>query len=308
MSASALSAVYPEKLRVVWQQYQLDQTRSERTQNTEETRNERIPEVRKILEDFLADRTSVEEFRELSQKEAANHNLWGFIGQGQMLLNQLVKYTPTGDKQRLTRVLKNSLPGPKSSEEINRKISEFVAFVTELKQKLPTAQFRAKRCLAFLTYFWEKQDRSVLISYPSLEWSLKDLGLLSFDYELPLEENYQRYCKVLEDLQGRLQMDYLSVEDMLYQYEKKNHAATEKQEEKEKTTGVDEQQTAQDIFLLARTAPNPTWPDIEGKELHFGSNVANYLKVVPGAYMVFDKTIEGRIHFLGFARLQEWMM
>ena len=60
---------------------------------------------------------------------------------------------------------------------------------------------------------------------------------------------------------------------------------------------------AENVYLLARTVPNPRWPDVEGKELHFGTNVANYLKVIPGANLVFDKTVEGKIHFLGCARV-----
>jgi MoxR-like ATPase len=73
----------------------------------------------------------------------------------------------------------------------------------------------------------------------------------------------------------------------------------------ENAIGLGSMSLEESIYLLARTVPNPKWPDVEGKELHFGTNVANYLKMVPGANVIFDRPLDGVIHFLGYAKVSK---
>jgi hypothetical protein len=66
-----------------------DPERAERISDRKQRRNERTKVIRQILEGFLSERASIEEFRERSRKESANNNCWGFIGRRQILLKEL---------------------------------------------------------------------------------------------------------------------------------------------------------------------------------------------------------------------------
>lgn len=56
-------------------------------------------------------------------------------------------------------------------------------------------------------------------------------------------------------------------------------------------------------YFVLRTKPDSEWHDIEGEEYHFGTNVPNNLKLVPGVNVVFDRNINGQTVFLGRARI-----
>ena len=59
----------------------------------------------------------------------------------------------------------------------------------------------------------------------------------------------------------------------------------------------------EETYLLLMTQPGSKWSDLEGKEYHFGTNVQNYRRIVPGANVIFDRSTKGQISFLGVGRV-----
>jgi MoxR-like ATPase len=55
------------------------------------------------------------------------------------------------------------------------------------------------------------------------------------------------------------------------------------------------------VYLILRSEPDSKWQDEEGKRYKFGSTVPNHLRLVPGAHVIFDRNIDGKIVFTGCA-------
>jgi MoxR-like ATPase len=56
-------------------------------------------------------------------------------------------------------------------------------------------------------------------------------------------------------------------------------------------------------FLLLKSQTDSDWPDKEGEEYHYGTNVTNETKLVPGAKVLFERNLNGENTFIGHGKV-----
>jgi len=147
-------------------------------------------EADRIVKPFLSGALSVEDFKLKVDALNRRNPLWGFSGViGQMFFNML--FNASGDKGSLTEALTRCIALPRDIEEAGSRISSMQAYVIDLRESLENKRMRpqVKPVSYFLSYFWQIQDRSWPIFYPSIEQALSKLGLLTF------KEDYGEYYK-----------------------------------------------------------------------------------------------------------------
>jgi hypothetical protein len=192
-------------------------------QSRDELRLKVSEEADQIVKSFLSGPLSLEDFKLKVDSLNRRNRLWGFGGNiGQMFFNML--YNASADRRSLSEALTRWIALPSDIEEAGSKISSMQNYVIVLRESLDNKKKRpqVKPVAYFLSYFWQIQDRSWPILYPSIEEALSRLGMLVFN------EDYGEYYKdfyrinsdlmqVLSELMGRKASVY-DVEHALWWY------------------------------------------------------------------------------------------
>lgn len=66
---------------------------------------------------------------------------------------------------------------------------------------------------------------------------------------------------------------------------------------------VIEDRTGEENYLLLKTELGSDWPDVEGEEYHFGSNVTNEKQLVAGSHVLFERSLDEGLSFIGYGRI-----
>jgi hypothetical protein len=167
------------------------------------------------LNDFLVGDLDLGGFRSRIDSLTKSYPLWGFRGMSQMFFNQLVK---AAEPEALDSALKAGLPAPADDAEAESKLEAFVAAVEaarENAESIGATQPGAGRVDAFVTFFWELQDReSWPIFFPNSRDVLEQHGLL--DAAQPQPQLYMAYRARIMELKELLGVGTWDVEHLLW--------------------------------------------------------------------------------------------
>lgn len=181
----------------------------------DEERVAAIPDHVAALNGFLEGGLDVEEFRSRIDSLTKSAPYWGFRGTSQMFFNQLVK---ASDPEVLEEVLKAALPAPADEAEARDKLTAFVAAIEAARERaeaIGATRPGIGRADAFVTFFWELQDREEWpIFFPNSRNVLEREDLL--DVAQPQPQLYLAYRDRIMQLKELLETGTWGVEHLLW--------------------------------------------------------------------------------------------
>lgn len=166
-------------------------------------RNEVIPEVKIILQAYLSNQVSLEEFKTKIDSINKRNRLWGFKGiNGQMFFNMLTKTCSVNDKlSDFEKLIKSCLVLPTSVEQAVKQLEEFAEFTKSLS-KFVADQRTAPNLGSinfFLSYFWQIQDPiNYPVYYTSMTTVLQEYNLWSPSEKI--SESYLSFYRLNHEL------------------------------------------------------------------------------------------------------------
>lgn len=182
----------------------------------DEHREAALGEHLEALNGFLAGDLDVGEFRSKVDSLTKTYPLWGFRGTSQMFFNQLVKAAEPG---ALDAALKASLPAPANEAEAQARLEGFADAVQAARDRaeaIGATQPGAGRVNAFVTFFWELQDREAWpMLFPSSRDLLEQHGLL--DVARPQPQLYMAYRARIMELKQIFGTGTWGVEHLFWQ-------------------------------------------------------------------------------------------
>lgn len=205
--AVSLSERVKQTAEKIWAFY-LSQKSETGYKSPDADRRARLPEIRKLLDDFVDGRISIADFRSAIDSESKRHNYWGFKAiNGQMFFNMLTKVADAGNRtDELASCLRKVIVIPADLEAGLRAISrlsqlaEDLGFAVTDRRSAP----RPRSTPYFLSYFWQIQDPEKWpIYYKSMIEALDDTGIW-----IPHGEMAQDYSEFHEI--NFLLLDFLS--------------------------------------------------------------------------------------------------
>jgi hypothetical protein len=166
----------PDALRAVWTEG------TWRQPDTDANREAALPELRSILDRFLAAETGLSEFVKESQDFAVAKPYWGFRGFAQMQLNQYAKIAEAaGLVEEVEQGLRATLRAPANDDEARaafHEIGELTSRLIDEAGRLGLGKPAPGRIPLVVSYFWEAQDRDRWpISYPTSKRTLETYDL-----------------------------------------------------------------------------------------------------------------------------------
>jgi hypothetical protein len=168
------------------------------------------------LKAFLDGATDVSDFRTKIDSLTKSLPLWGFRGTSQMFFNQLVK---AADPATLEATLRQVLPIPSDANQAREKLRAFEAAVESARERaeaIGVTQPGTGRINAFVSFFWELQDRDAWPTFfPNSRDVLERYGLLDVNQRQP--ELYLAYRTKVEELKEILGTGTWGVEHLLWQ-------------------------------------------------------------------------------------------
>ena len=183
----------------IWNKYQdegehfLNASQEFTREQLHEQRFEVIPVVLAVLQEYLAGKMELDEFKTQIDSINKRHRLWGFKGiNGQMFFNLLVKTCYAGDKiAELDAILKKSLPLPASPEQSSKIIEDFAKFTKSISQYVNDLRGAPKigSIPFFLSYFWQIQSPQM---YPVYYRSMITI-LLEYNLWTPADKISESY-------------------------------------------------------------------------------------------------------------------
>lgn len=181
----------------------------------DEQREAAIPDHAQALAEFLSGALDVEGFRSRMDSLTKKYPLWGFRGTSQMFFNQLTK---AADPAALDAALKTALPAPADEDEAVARLEGLVAAVEAARERADTVGATRPgvgRVDAFVTFFWELQDREAWpIFFPNSRNVLEEQGLL--DVAQPQPALYRAYRARVMELKELLDTGSWGVEHLLW--------------------------------------------------------------------------------------------
>lgn len=172
-----------EQWKVRWEKYQADQNAFQEWESYKKFRTKVRTELLSLLDAFLNDQSTIEEFRSILQAKGDAFGLKGFSGA--MFLNILVKYIP--EQGELTSQLRNALRVPASAGEAQAKLSGFSRYLLNLISRgvVTKQRLQPHRSIYFLTAWWHQQEPETWpVYYPSVRDCLVADGLLESSQDL----------------------------------------------------------------------------------------------------------------------------
>jgi Restriction endonuclease FokI, C terminal len=175
------------KILSIWDKYIVDNkvvldVKGNELQNLDDQRTSVIPNVKSIVNDFIAGKINTGEFKTAVDSFNKQNNFWGFTSvKGQMFFNLLTKTNDSEDQlNRLTTLLRAAISEPKDVTEALQRIEELESFCTSIFSKAKDKR-RAPNPNSvgyFLSYFWQiHNNRKWPVMYSSMIVSLTDIGL-----------------------------------------------------------------------------------------------------------------------------------
>ncbi len=154
-----------------------------------------IPDLKKMVVDFLNGNLSLRDFKEKSEAMSRSHPHWGFKGfSGQMQLNQYVNNIEDDSKEKR---LKEAISLPITLKDAVAKINKMAEYLTEFKTKTDKPQSIPRVNQSFmLTYFWELQNQEFHpVFYGSAKKLLEDLGF-DFESQETVGDKYRYFAEI----------------------------------------------------------------------------------------------------------------
>lgn len=143
----------------------------------DDLRKEAIPDIKALVESFIAKRISLAEFKEQSDLYSRKYPYWGFKGfSGQMQLNQYLNNIKDNTKED---ILRSALICPDTIGEAEDKITTLAEYLRKQKATAENYQSIPRVSQAFLlSYFWEMQrPQKWPVFYSSTKKVLSGLGV-----------------------------------------------------------------------------------------------------------------------------------
>jgi len=145
----------------------------------DQKRVDAIPEISRLLTDFLAGRVDLVGLKESHEVLCRRYDFWGFKSfSGQMVLNQLTNWSNASSE--MTQLLTLSFAVPSDRNDATQKITSLHNRVGSL---VPDGKnLRLGSLPYFVSYFWQIQapDR-IPVQYASSRHTLAETGLLDLD-------------------------------------------------------------------------------------------------------------------------------
>jgi hypothetical protein len=201
------------ELEEAWSRYRADIDHEYR--EWDERRREAVAPHLDALNSFLNGDSDLAEFRTKIDSLTKTLPLWGFRGTSQMFFNQLVK---AANATALEATLREVLPAPGSAEQAREKLESFegeVLDARDIAEVSGTTPPGAGRVDAFVSFFWELQDRNTWpVFFPNSRDVLERYELLDVSQEQP--ELYLAYQARIQELKEILGTDTWGVEHLLW--------------------------------------------------------------------------------------------
>jgi len=223
-----------------------------------------LKELRPQLQKFLNGSMGLQDFKEVSNKFAFAHKLWGFSSySGQMFFNGIAKLSSNDEKTASS--LRKWMSLPKSRPEAAAKIRDAVA---ELPGLMTSSRgLRLGSLPYFLSYFWQAQDPDFApMYYHSARQTLESLGF--FRTPKDLDQAFLDFWEIHDELANvyskSISKDdnkHWFVEHVLWAYRQSRVAAVEDEDEEEPVPLLS--LTAEDDLIGEELALIGTWKDIE---------------------------------------------
>jgi len=190
------------ELEEAWSRYRADI--EDEYREWDERRLEAVTPHLEALNAFLGGDSDLAEFRTKIDSLTKSLPLWGFRGTSQMFFNQLVK---AADNTVLEATLREVLPAPGSAEQAREKLESFegeVMDARELAEVMGATQPGTGRVDAFISFFWELQDRNTWPTFfPNSRDVLERYELLDVSQgQADLYLEYQARIQELKEILG----------------------------------------------------------------------------------------------------------
>lgn len=184
-----------------WETVATDTEWVERHRVRDGKREEILPDIRTLVEGFLAGGVDLEAFRDTFDTKTRNEwDLFGLKGMsGAMFLNKLVKHIP--DRQRLKAQLQRALLCPKDLAEARGKVDELTDYLDELIESgaVTRGDVQPNRAPFFLSACWHAlQPTRWPIVYQSARKAFQTDGLLGRKGKGP--DDYTEFVRLYREL------------------------------------------------------------------------------------------------------------
>ena len=176
-----------------------------------------LPELKKLLGDFISGKIDITEFKEAHDIKSREFPYWGFGGfSGQMQLNQFANNIEGADKET---VFRNAVQIPATEDEAREKIDTLAKYIadkrstSDKRRSLP----RPASVKYVLTYFWEIQDHMKWpVYYNSSRQVLASIGFLNA--ETSEGGSYLDFLKVMREILALYKANVKSSEIIKYPF------------------------------------------------------------------------------------------
>jgi len=211
-----------KQLNRVWDTFEENDYRMKDSQGevvtmeeADQRRQDRLPVLRELIDDFLAGDLPLGEFKSKIDGQNKRFPYWGFKGMnGQMFFNML--HSSAGDEQRdeLAELLRNTIEPPGEENEAKDQLRSLEAFVERLRNDAENLRKapRPGSIPYFVSYFWQvRQPDTYPVYYTSMVNALSDLAI--WEPEDDLAESYVEFWNLNEEMRDAL-VEYTGRDDI----------------------------------------------------------------------------------------------
>jgi MoxR-like ATPase len=241
---------------------QRDKAWLQHVKDLEEQRTAAVPQIRQLLDSFLASDIALDRFR--ADFDRRSRNEWGTFGLGGfgggMVLNMLVKNVP--DHVALTAKLKAALRAPTDEAGAERQLGEFRDYIIALETTNVTAALRShtSRVPFFVPFWWHVQSPEQWpIYYRSTRDAFVSAGIL--DDGDDVARQYMRFRPVFLALAKALGLSVWRLEQLSMRVAKGNEGSDG--EEIVVAPNVMDEQAERRVWLLAPGEGARLWEDFQ---------------------------------------------
>ena len=172
----------------------------------DQRREDRLPVLRELIDDFLAEEIPIEEFKSEIDGQNKRFPYWGFKGMnGMMFFNMLYNSAETTRKSELVQLLRRVIQPPADQAEAKEKIRSLEGFVEGLRNEADDLRSapRLGSIPYFLSYFWQvREPDEYPIYYTSMVNALSDLAI--WEPSDDLADSYTEFWELNEEMRDRL--------------------------------------------------------------------------------------------------------